>query len=56
MLQDLVTASGSAVKFLMPFDDFKSSSTPTDAQSYLEYRRCSIAFIEARNRQIGQLE
>ena len=53
MLQDLVTTDGSAVKFFMPFDDFKTRSVPWDGDSYKEYRRLSIEFVEARNRRIG---
>jgi hypothetical protein len=37
----------------MPFDDFKTSAVPKDGDSYKEYRRLSIEFIEARNRRIG---
>lgn len=53
MLQDLVAADRSAVRFFMPFDDFSSRAVPTDGDSYREYRRLSIEFIEARNRRIG---
>ena len=52
LLQDLVTDDGSAVKFFMPFDDFKTPSVPKDVDTYREYRRRSIEFIEARNRRI----
>jgi hypothetical protein len=54
LLQDLVTADYEAVKFFMPFDDFKGPSTPTDVQTYLEYRRLSIEFVTSRNRRIDQ--
>jgi hypothetical protein len=36
----------------MAFDDFQSSSVPSDVDTYAEYRRRSIVFIEARNRRI----
>jgi hypothetical protein len=49
MLQDLVSADGSAVKFFTPFDDFNDSPVPTDGDAYMEYRRMSIEFVEARN-------
>ena len=52
MLQDLVTDDCSAVKFFMPFDDFNTPSVPRDGDTYKEYRRLSIEFIEARNRRI----
>lgn len=52
MLQDLVAAECSAVKFFMPFDDFKTSSVPNDRATYTEYRRLSIEFVTARNRRI----
>ena len=54
MLQDLVTDDCSAVRFFMPFDDFKTPSVPKDGDTYKEYRRLSIEFIEARNRRIGR--
>jgi hypothetical protein len=53
VLQDLVTADGSSVRFFMPFDNFNTGSVPSDGDSYKEYRRLSIEFIEARNRRIG---
>jgi hypothetical protein len=49
MLQDLVTDDRSAVRFFMPFDDFHAPSVPSDGDTYKEYRRRSIEFIEARN-------
>jgi hypothetical protein len=52
LLQDLVTDDGAAVRFFMPFDNFRTSSVPEDDATYREYRRRSIEFIEARNRRI----
>jgi hypothetical protein len=52
LLQDLVTDDCSAVMFFMPFDDFKTPSVPADDDTYREYRRRSIEFIDARNRRI----
>ncbi len=52
LLQDLVSADYSNVKFFMPFDDFQSRPTPKDHDSYAEYRRLSIAFIASRNHRI----
>jgi hypothetical protein len=54
LLQDLVSDDYSAVEFFMPFEDFRGSSVPTDVEAYREYRRRSIAFIEARNRRIAE--
>jgi len=51
-LQDLVSADFSAVKISMPFDNFRGSPIPKDAQEYNAYKGASIAFIEARNRRI----
>ena len=52
LLQDLVDADGSAVKFFMPFDDFNTPSVPRTVEEYVAYRRLSIAFVEARNGRI----
>jgi hypothetical protein len=54
LLEDLVT-DDSSVTFFMPFDDFRPPSVPKDVGTYREYRRRSIAFIEARNHRIEQL-
>ena len=54
LLQDLATEGCSEVRFFLPFDDFRSFSVPRDRDEYQEYRRGSIAFIEARNRRIEQ--
>jgi len=53
LLQDLVTADGTTVRFFMPFDDFNAPAMPRDAETYREFRRLSIEFIEARNRRIA---
>jgi hypothetical protein len=54
MLQDLVTDDCSGVRFFMPFDGFKTPPVPKDGDTYKEYRRLSIEFIEARNRRIDR--
>lgn len=51
-LQDLVTEDNATIKFFIPFDDFNTPSVPWDRDAYLEYRHCSIEFVEARNRRI----
>lgn len=53
LLQDLVTDDYAAIKFFMPFDDFKTSSVPTNIDTYKEYRRLTFEFIKARNRRIA---
>lgn len=53
LLQDLVTDDYAAIKFFMPFDDFETSSVPRDVDTYKEYRRLSIEFIQARNLRIA---
>jgi hypothetical protein len=52
LLQDLVTDDCSAVRFFMPFDDFKLPSVPGSFEEYKQYRRLSIEFIESRNSRI----
>jgi hypothetical protein len=54
LLQDLVVDDYSAVTFLMPFDDFRTPSVPGDVDTYREYRRLTIEFVEARNRRIDR--
>ena len=55
LLQDLVSADYEAVRFFMPFTDFSPPAIPRDLDTYLEFRRLSIKFTEARNRRIDQL-
>jgi hypothetical protein len=55
LLQDLVTADRLAVKFCMPFEDFKTPAVPQGIDAYNEYRRLSMDFIAARNRRIDNL-
>ena len=55
LLQDLVDADGSAVKFFMPFDDFNTPSVPRTVEEYVSYRLLSIAFVKARNLRIDRL-
>ncbi|KGM12882.1 DUF6994 family protein [Cellulomonas bogoriensis] len=53
LLQDMVTANLDEVSFFIPFDDFTTPALPQDLLTYHEYRRRSIAFVEARNRRIA---
>lgn len=54
LLQDLVSDDYSEVKFLTPFDDFVSSSSPGNLDEYLSYRRNTINFIDSRNKRIRE--
>jgi uncharacterized protein DUF6994 len=53
LLQDLVSEH-TAVRVFPPSDDFKTPSGPKDIDTYREYRRLSLEFIEARNHRVGQ--
>jgi hypothetical protein len=52
LLQDLVAEDYSSIKFFMPFDEFRTPAVPGDVESYVEYRRRSIAFVRERNSRI----
>lgn len=52
LLQDLVRADYSAVRFSAPFNDFAGSPVPATLQGYLEYRDRAAEFIAARNARI----
>lgn len=52
LLQDLVTADCSTVKFFMPPEDFKTSPLPGNMEAYLAYRQLAVDFIKARNQRI----
>lgn len=52
LLQDLVSADSSGVKFFTPFDDFNATAVPRDHDTYLSYRSRTIDFVRARNRRI----
>lgn len=54
LLQDLVAQDYSTIDFFLPFHDFAGPSVPVSLESYVEYRRRSIAFVDARNRRIAQ--
>lgn len=56
LLQDLVEPGYARVRFFMPFDDFRTPSVPRDLDTFREYRRRNIEFVEARNRRIDALE
>ena len=53
LLQDLVDEVTSTVEFMMPFDNFTTSPVPGTLDTYREYRRRAVDFIEWRNRRIA---
>ncbi|WP_211223201.1 DUF6994 family protein [Propionicicella superfundia] len=53
LLGDLVDSSG-AVRFFLPCDDFSTKATPGDIKSYRDYKRCTLAFVAARNSRIDE--
>jgi len=48
LLQDLVVADCSAVRFFTSFDNFTTSPLPETVEAYEAYRRLAIAFIQSR--------
>ena len=54
LLQDLVDEDD-AVRFFMPFEDFRASSRPRYVEEYRTFRANSMEFITARNRRIAAL-
>lgn len=52
LLDDLVSPDCSAVNFFTPFDGFKTSPVPNTVDAYVDYRKRSIEFIQARNERI----
>jgi len=54
LLKNLVTEDCSAVRFFMPFEDFKTSPLPGITEAYPAYQRLALAFIGARNHRNGE--
>jgi hypothetical protein len=52
LLQDLVTADFSVVKFFTPFYDFEPLPLPASTEAYNAYKRQAVEFIQARNHRI----
>ena len=52
LLQDLVMEDFSAIRFLMPFENFKTPAVPKTIDSYLSYKDLTIKFINNRNQRI----
>jgi hypothetical protein len=55
LLDDLVDENAD-VKYFMSFDDFNSPSVPFDVETYKQYRRRSIEFVQARNLRMMKLD
>lgn len=53
LLQDLVTADHSAIRFFALFSDFQTPAVPRDVEAYAGFMRASIEFVEARNRRMA---
>lgn len=56
LLNDLVDDDYSTIRFFIPFDNFKTPAAPRNVDTYWEYRRLSIDFVEGRNRRIDCLQ
>ena len=52
LLQDLLTEDFSAIRFLMPFENFKTPAVPKTIDSYISYKDLTIKFINNRNQRI----
>jgi hypothetical protein len=51
MLQDFIENNG-AIKFSLPFDNFKRSALPENKNEYLSYMESTIELIDKRNERI----
>ncbi|MBC7596752.1 MAG: hypothetical protein H7288_22980 [Kineosporiaceae bacterium] len=52
LLQDLVTADYSEIRFFAPFLGFHESLLPASADDYIAYRSLTIDFVNGRNKRI----
>lgn len=52
LLQDLVSADYSRIKFFIPFDNFKPPIVPNTLEQYLSYKKSAIEFVNLRNQRI----
>jgi hypothetical protein len=55
LLQDMVNDDYSEIKFFMDFDDFNGASVPSDLETYFEYRKRTIDWIQGRNQRIADV-
>ena len=52
LLQDLVADDYGAIRFYLPFNEFKNSPLPRNLSEYRTYRNGVLEFIHSRNRRI----
>jgi len=52
LLQDLVTADYSEIRFFTPFHSFDASPLPGNVDEYRDYRRLTVVFVNGRNARI----
>jgi len=52
LLQDLVAEDFSDIKFLMPFDDFKTPAAPKTLDAYISFKDRAMKFVGERNQRI----
>ena len=53
LLNDLVNAEYSTIRYFIPFDNFCSNPFPKDIQEYKLYKKNMIDFVSARNQRIA---
>lgn len=53
-LQDLLSDDYCTVRWFMPFAEFTRPAYPQTLEAYVEYRRLSIEFVQARNQRIAE--
>jgi hypothetical protein len=52
LLQDLVAEDFSGIKFLIPFNDFKTPAVPKTLDAYISYKGLTMTFVSERNQRI----
>lgn len=52
LLQDLVAEDFSGIKFVMPFNNFKTPAVPKDLEAYISYKNLVTKFVTERNQRI----
>jgi hypothetical protein len=52
LLQDIVSKDYSAVRFSLPFDDFRRSPLPRSLEEYESYRHSASDFLRARSQRV----
>ncbi|TFC34889.1 hypothetical protein [Cryobacterium sp. TMT2-14] len=53
LLQDLVTDDLASIRFFTAFADFASPAVPQTLDEFVQYRKLSVEFVEARNRRVA---